>query len=154
MPLANSGTSILIFRTVNVERMAGVVGACRTRWPSASLVVLSSPNRRAEMLADPRVAEVLDLPFGPDGFPPRVDLGRRVDAVVVPLGNQRGSGYGNVLDAARRCVARDCFVMPYAASLTRVSRWWLWRTVAAEQALLAVSYPLARLAALLLLPRT
>jgi hypothetical protein len=154
MSSTSTRESVLIFRTVNVEKMALVLAACCARWPAAAIVVLSSPNRRAELAADPRIAEVVDVPIGPDGFPPRLPMDRRFDAVVVPIGNRGGSGYANALKAARRCAADEYFVMPYASSLQRISRAWLWRATTFEAGLLAMAWPFARLAAALWRPRT
>lgn len=144
--------SILIFRTVSIERMDAVLAACRLRWPDTPIAVLSTPGRRAELLADSRVAEVIPIELGADGFPPRLRLDRSFAAVVVPLGNHEGSGYANVLSAARRCRARGHFLAAYGSELREVSRGALWRRVALETALLALARPFAALAAALLVP--
>ncbi len=71
---------------------------------------------------------------------------------VVPLGNRRGTGYANVLSAARRCHAGAHFLAPYGSELRRVTCLSLWRRAALETALLALARPLAALAAALLVP--
>jgi hypothetical protein len=148
-----SDSPVLIFRTVSIEKMDAVLAACRARWPQAPLAVLSSPNRKAELLADPRVAEVVSVVLGPEGFPPRLGLSRRFAAVVVPLGNRRGSGYANVFTAARSCSTGGHFLARYCAELQSVSRTGLWLRSTAETLLLALALPFAWLAAALLVPR-
>lgn len=148
----STAESILIFRTVSIERMDAVLAACRFQWPDTPIAVLSTPGRRAELLADPRVNEVIPLEIGTDGFPPHVPLVRSFAAVVVPLCNRHGTGYANVLSAARRCRARRRFLAAYGSELREVSRGTLWRRVAVETALLALARPIAALAARLLVP--
>lgn len=148
----HTADTVLVFRTVSIERMDAVLTACRLQWPDTPLAVLSSPGRRAELLADPRVAEVISAEIGADGFPPRLRLDRAFAAVVVPLGNRHGTGYANVLSAARRCRASSRFLAAYGCELHRVTRLGLWRRVALETTLLVLAHPFAVLAAALLVP--
>lgn len=150
MPSTNA---VLIYRTVSIEKMDAVLTACRTRWPQAPLAVLSSPNRQVELLADPRVAEVVPVALGTEGFPADLGLTRTFAAVVVPLGNRRGSGYANVFAAARHCRAEGHFLAPYCSELQPISVAGLWLRSTSETLLLALALPFAWLAAALLLRR-
>jgi hypothetical protein len=133
--------SVLILRTVSVEKLDGVLAACRERWPAARLVVLTNPGRQAELEADERIAEVVPHALGPVGFDRSVRLARRFDIVVVPVGNRGGSGYANVICAALNCPAREYFLAAHARDLRAVPRWRLRLSVAGESLLLALSLP-------------
>lgn len=147
--------SIVILRTVSVEKMSPVLDVCRERWPSAPLWVVSSPSRFDEMKRDVRVDRAISY-RGQSGFscPVTLETGLSVAAVVVPTANENGSGYGNVLGAAlgveaseyylcSRCrklrsLGRTGFVLRARAERTlgflasTVSGYWAERTLEAE----------------------
>ena len=72
--------TVLILRTVSVEKLDGVLVACAERWPAARLLVLSNPGRKAELETDPRVAEVISVDLGPAGFDGSLRVDRSFDA--------------------------------------------------------------------------
>ena len=91
--------SVLIVRTVSVEKLSGVLDACTASWPGHPLVVVSSPGREGELHADSRIAEVVTYAIGPAGFSTPITYPARLAAVVVPVANRGGSGYANVMRA-------------------------------------------------------
>ena len=135
--------TVLILRTISVEKLDGVLNACRDTWPEAKLVVLTNPGRKAELEADARIAEVLTVDLGASGFDRRLRVGKSFDTVVVPIGNRNGSGYANVLQAARQVRASHYYVAAYARDLRPMSRMRLTFLAAWENTILALCLPLA-----------
>lgn len=140
-PSVPSSAVVLIFRTVSVEKLDAVLAACKGRWPEASLVVLSTAARRAELLADPRVTAVEIAEPGPDGYARNLRLRQRYTAVVLPVGNRSGTGYANVMLAAARAPAGSHFVARYASVLHAVSPWRLRYRAWFEMTLIALAFP-------------
>lgn len=130
--------SILIVRTVSVEKLSPVLDACVARWPEHPLVVVTSPGREGELRLDPRIAAIVPYAMVAAGFSAPIEYASPVEAVVVPVANRGGSGYANVLRACRRLRATSWFLASYSRTLTPVSRcgWaWRWRSE------LALGYP-------------
>jgi hypothetical protein len=129
-------TDILVFRSVSVERLPGVLSACRATWPTGRLCVLTSANRAGEISSDPCVAEIISLPIGfadlvgPAGVALRA---RAFLAVVVPVGGQSAFGYGNLVEEASRLDASAYAVALGAGRLAELSRLDLWRTALLER---------------------
>lgn len=147
MTTSGQPPAVLILRTVSVEKLDGVLSACRAQWPDARLVVVSNASRRAEILADARVSEVIAVDLDGEGFSRPLALTPAFAAVVVPVGNRTGAGYANVLRAATGCNAREFYVASYAVTLRRRSRWQVRVLVLFEALILACSLPPAWLLA-------
>ena len=111
---------ILIIRTVNIEELGPLIDTCRARWPTARLCVLTSPNRREELSPDPKIDEVIDYRMTPSGFESPWNDGRRYRALVVPIRNSRGWGYGNVWKAISSVAAESFWVAAWGQKLIPV----------------------------------
>lgn len=136
---------ILVFRTVSIEKMDMVLDICHFYFSDARLVVLSSLNRRFELIDDSRVAEVITINTGAKGFPAKMQLSRIFRAVVIPLGNHRGAGYSNVFSAAASCLSNEFYTMPYADCLNRTSSLNLRFRRLLEKCLFFLAFPIAYL---------
>jgi hypothetical protein len=138
---------ILIFRTISIELMDMVIDQCKSMWPNERMVVLTSANRVGELTNDSRISETIPLPMGSKGFSRRIIINRRFQALIIPIANRRGSGYGNVFSAASCCLANEYYTMPYASKPNRVSMCTLRFYSLIETVLLSLSFPLAYLTA-------
>ena len=112
-------TRVLIVRTISIEEMSGVAAACRDRWPDAFMSVLSSPNRRSELLGLGCIDEVLEYPASGGFREPWTD-GRRYDAVVVPARNGTAWGYGNVWRAIAPVTSSSHWIAQWGSTLRGV----------------------------------
>ncbi|MBN2319612.1 MAG: hypothetical protein JXR49_11070 [Acidobacteria bacterium] len=112
---------ILIVRTINVEEMGPLLDACRSRWPSARICVLTSPNRREELCSDGRIGEAIEYSASGSGFGSPWNDGRDYDALVVPIRNARGWGYGNVWESVAAVTAKSFWVAAWSHNLRSVS---------------------------------
>jgi hypothetical protein len=112
---------LLIARTVSVEDLGPLLDACRDRWPSARCCVLTSPNRRDELSSDPRIDEVIDYSTTTAGFAIPWNDGRDYAALVVPVRNSEGWGYGNVWEALAGVSAASHWMAAWGQKLSPVS---------------------------------
>jgi hypothetical protein len=111
---------VLVIRTVNVEELGPLIDTCRTRWPAARVCVLTSRNRNAELSSDPRIDEVIDYPMTTAGFGSPWNDGRSYRALVVPIRNSGGWGYGNVWEAVSSVDAESFWVAAWGRQLLSV----------------------------------
>jgi hypothetical protein len=137
--------NILIFRTVSIEKLDIVLDQCRSNWPKDHLVVISSPNRYSELIGDHRISKVITLSAGQNGFSQQLNLKSKFKALVIPINNQYGSGYGNVFSAGISCAAEKYYLMPYATRLNQVSITTLKFYQTMERILLSLSLPIAHI---------
>ena len=112
---------ILIVRTINVEEMGPLLDACRLHWPSARICVLTSPNRREELRSDGRIGEVMEYKSPGSGFESPWNDGRTYKAMIVPVRNARGWGYGNVWKSLAPVKASSFWVAAWSHNLRSVS---------------------------------
>lgn len=126
---------VVILRTVSVEKMSPVLEACAARWASSPIWVVSNAGRADEMRNDKRVTEVIVIQTGDFSSPVSVDT--LAEAVVVPVANEGGSGYGNVLAVSLAISAKSFFICSRCrvlfelgrggfASKARLERFWGW----------------------------
>ena len=113
--------SILIVRTISVEKLSPLLDLCRQRWPEHPLWLVSSPNRVKELEDDARIGKVIPRTLGPGGFEQPFVIEDTPKAVIFPLGNRRGGGYGNVFAAFVGLRTGQFFLAPYGRELRPVS---------------------------------
>lgn len=111
---------IIVFRTVSVEKMSPVLEACAARWATSPIWVVSNAGRADEMRNDKRVSEVIVIQSGDFSSPVEVDT--LAEAVVVPVANEGGSGYGNVLAASLAISAERFFICSRCRALSELGR--------------------------------
>jgi hypothetical protein len=113
---------VLVVRTVSVEKLSPVLDACRAHWPGHPLIVVTSPARGSELRTDPRITEIIPYATGAEGFVAPIRSEHALEAVVIPVANRGGSGYGNVLRACRDLAAQRWFLASYSRELTELTR--------------------------------
>lgn len=113
---------ILIVRTVSIEKLASVLQLCALRWPGHPLWVVTSPSRAGEVSRFELVARVVSYDGGSGGFSDPIAVDEPVACVVVPVANEGGSGYGNVLRACRRTKTERFALSPRCLRLKPLSR--------------------------------
>ena len=142
--------NIIIVRTVSIERLSQVLDCCRMARPEGRFRVVTSPNRVHELESDPRIAGVLPVQLGGNGFEKPIDLTGEVEATVFPVGNLSGAGYANVFAAFLKIKTRRLYLSPRCTTLVEMSRFALRRKVAWECLLRSVCRPLAAIASILI----
>ncbi len=147
----NTKNEVLVFRTVSIEKLDIVIEACRLRWPDTKFVVASNSGRCKELLSDPRISKVIEVKTGLKGFHKKLKIKQSFSAVVIPISNRYGAGYGNVFAASSRCNTTNWFVMPYASRLKRVSYLTLRLLTIIENMILLICWPLSIILTRLLL---
>ena len=108
---------VLILRTVSVEKLSSALDLAGDRWPGHPLAVATSVNRLTELSDDPRIDRLYAIETGTGGFERPLKLEETFEAIVFPLGNAHGSGYGNVFRACRRLSAKSFYISPYCREL-------------------------------------
>jgi len=117
---------------------------CREQWPDNAIHVITSYNRANELKTDPRVGQVLSSLKGTVSFAKVLaDIEPRAASIVIPIGNQRGGGYGNVFQAIPRNAAHAYFLVPYCQTLQQTSYFRLQLQYRVEQILAKVCFPVA-----------
>ncbi len=139
--------SILIVRTVSVEKLSPLLDLCRQRWPEHPIWLISSPNRVKELEDDARINKVIAHSLGPGGFEQPFAIEDTLEAVVFPLGNRRGGGYGNVFATFGSLRPGQYFLAPYGRELRPVSPIVLKVKYLIERGLQIVLDPLGKLTA-------
>jgi hypothetical protein len=138
---------VLIVRTVNMEELGPLIDSCRAKWPAARFSVLTSPNRSTELSSDPRIDEVIAYPMTTAGFGAPWNDGRPYRALVVPVRNSAGWGYGNVWEAVSGVAAESFWIAAWGQKLLPVKmRKMIFRTRAERFlrfACAAAAWPLA-----------
>jgi len=122
---------VLIVRSVSVEMLTAVLDACAARWPGHPILVVTNPARGSELRADPRIDEIIVYTMGVVGFSALIGCPHALESVVVPVANYSGSGYANVMRAARNLHTRSWFIASHARQLRELNeRQWTrrWRT--------------------------
>lgn len=112
---------LLILRTVSIEQLGHTLRAVRQRFPEEVVEVLTNPARAEEVRQIQGVDRVLETAL-PNGFGAPLALPDRYDVVVIPIGNDSGTGYENVFQAARGIQADKFFLARHARRLHPVSR--------------------------------
>ncbi len=80
------------------------------------------------MRRDKRVDSVIGYEQEARGFGSAISLGAHAVAIVVPVSNEKASGYGNVLKATLRIKANDYFICSRCRILvSRGKGWFLWK---------------------------
>lgn len=122
--------AILIVRTVSVEKLSPVIEACAARWPGRAIHVASTPGRAGELRQDGRIHRVIEYTAETNGFDRPLTVEETVAALVIPVGNQHGCGYANVIRACNGIRAAERYLASHCSVLKRMSRlrWALkWR---------------------------
>lgn len=138
---------ILIVRTVSVEKLSLLLDLCRQRWPEHPIWLVSSPNRVKELEDDARISKVIAHSLGPSGFDQPFVIEDTPEAVVFPLGNRRGGGYGNVFATFGSLKPGQFFLAPFGRELRPVSPLVLKVKYLIERGLHIVLDPLGKLTA-------
>lgn len=134
---------ILIVRTVSLEKLSFVLDLCRERWPQHPIHIISSENRLAELQNDARITETHTYKMGKTGFDHPFDYSERAAALIIPIANQRGSGYGNVFKAFSSVKADAIFLAAHCKKLSKSTPYSLKLKYLFEQGARALSRPLA-----------
>lgn len=113
---------IIVIRTVSVEKMSPVLEACHRNWNGHDIWVVSNLGRAEEMRRDLRVARVIENRPGDYSRPLKMDT--VFEAVVVPVANEGGSGYGNVFGAVLGMSSSSYWLCSRCRQLIPVSRGW------------------------------
>ncbi len=100
-----------------MEKLSGALDLARDKWPGHPLAVVTSVNRLEELSDDPRIDRLYGVETGTGGFEDPLKLEETFEAIVFPLGNAHGSGYGNVFRACRSLSAKSFYISPYCREL-------------------------------------
>ncbi len=109
--------AVLIIRTVSVEKLSKALDLAGERWPDHPLAVASSINRLNELSDEPRIDHLYGIETGTGGFEVPLVLDETFEAIVFPVGNAHGSGYGNVFWACRSLSAKSLYISSYCQDL-------------------------------------
>ncbi len=113
---------ILIVRTVSVEKISEALDLCLEKWPGHPLIVATTANRSKELANDNRIDRLEIVDTGPRGYDRIFHLEEHLEAVVFPIGNKNGSGYGNVFRAFSSLCARNFYMSPYCRDFRSMGR--------------------------------
>lgn len=112
---------VLVVRTVSVEKLSMVLDACVSRWPERSIWILTTPARLTEVSRDVRVGGVIEYRSVEGGYWEKTVIEKRFISVVVPVANEGGSGYANVLRACSRIETEAFYICSRCKLLVELS---------------------------------
>lgn len=134
---------ILILRTVSIEKLSPVLDLCQDKWPGHPLYVATSENRVGELKTDPRIENVFPYQHDWADLKESSLIEENIHCVVIPIGNQRGSGYANVFESALALPTSHISLAPYCQSLLSISSKNMLIKCKLEQILAKVCAPLS-----------
>ncbi len=143
---------VLIIRSVSLQQLDLIIGAISDKFSDALIDILTPPHNHSHCEKYDTVSEIIDYPdkcsFSCFTLPEEIK-NRRYNTVVVPVSNQKGSGFLNVLFMALRIDAKEIYTCNLATEIKRVSRF----TILFKKALELIAIPISLiLAALTIIP--